>query len=86
LELYQIALGIGLLMIALEIILPSFIFIGVGVGFLSLVPVYYVDPNIVVGRDAVIFGIATSITFIMCRKIFRKKDDMRKTEKDVNQF
>ena len=85
-ELYQITIALALVMAAIEIFTSTFLFLGFGVGFLALVPFYMATGTVEIGRDAVVFGVATMISFVVFRKLFHHRGDTKSSAKDVNQY
>lgn len=85
-ETYQIVIALALLMLVLEMLLPSFLFAGFAVGFLALVPLYYLGAELSPGRDIIIFAAVSFFTFFVLRRYFKKTKDVKKATDDVNQY
>jgi len=86
-EIYQITIILGIVFLILELISFSFIFLGLAAASFVVAIVQYIQGELSVNRDLLIFTISSLIAIVVARKIFKKKSDQQlATEDDVNQF
>ena len=82
---YQLTLVFALLLVVIELLTGSFIFLGfsIGMAFVSLMQLITGALNW--NRDAIIFVLGTSFSVFCFRKYFKSKSDTKNTsEKDIN--
>ena len=85
-EIYQITLVIAVVLLIVEILLPSFFFASLSVSVFVLAAVHYASAEFVVARDLSIVGIGTTIAFFLFRRFFRARGDQVKHDKDLNRY
>ena len=86
-EYYQITLIIGIVLIILEMITLTFIFLGLGFGAFAVSLVQFLFGNLSLGRDSVIFALFSLISILIFRKLFKGNNDEKKLmEEDINQY
>lgn len=86
LELYQVTLGLAVLMLVLEMFTGAFFFVGFAVGLASVALVHAFSGSFSFGRDVALFAVVSALAFFGLRKIFRRDGDSSAPEEDVNRY
>ncbi len=81
-ELYQFTAGAAVLLLVLEMLLPSFFFAGLAVGAACLAVVHFITGEFVIVRDLTVFAVSATIAFFViraaCLKLDAKKSDINR--------
>lgn len=85
-ELYQWTLFLAFMLLVIEMLSGTFIFLGFAIGLLPLVFIHYFTEEVNWGRDLAIFSIVSAIALFMSRKFFRKHGDTKVQEQDINNY
>ena len=70
----------------MEILLPSFIFLGFAIGVSVLAIAYYINPVVHIGQDIATVALVSFAAFFIMRKFLRTKNDQKMANDDVNQY
>jgi membrane protein implicated in regulation of membrane protease activity len=86
-EMYQISIIAGIVLVIIELFTFTFIFLGLGIAMLAVSVVQFFFDGLSVNRDLMIFAIVSLISIVAIRKIFKKQSDQKNLlEDDVNQY
>ncbi len=86
LEPYEVALIIGVVILALEMISGLFICLSIAIGLFSVALIEFLSQNFHLERDVLIFAVVAIGSFIGLRLTFRSKGDVKIARKDVNDY
>lgn len=86
-EMYQISIIAGVVLVIIELFTFTFIFLGLGIAMFAVSVVQFLFDGLSVNRDLMIFAIVSLISIVAIRKIFKKQSDQKNLlEDDVNQY
>ena len=86
-EYYQITIIAGIVLIILEMVTLTFIFLGLGFGAFAVSLVQFLFGDLSLGRDSVVFALFSLISILIFRKLFKGNNDEKKLmEEDINQY
>ena len=86
-EMFQISILIGIVLLILEMFTLTYIFLGISIACFVVSGVQYLFDGLSFNRDLMIFTIVSAIVILASRKIFKRKSDQSVlTENDVNQY
>lgn len=85
-ELYQVTLGIAVLMLAAEIFTGAFLFLGFAIGLGALALVHLATGQLSLGRDIAVVALVSAAAFVVLRKLFRRQGDSTRADEDVNRY
>ena len=86
-EIFQISLGIAIVLVILELITTTFIFLGFATGFLVVGIVQFIAGNLNLSRDVLACAVVSALAIIIFRTIFKKRTDQKKLiGDDVNLY
>lgn len=81
-ELYHFTAGVAVLLLVLEMLLPSFFFAGLAVGAACVAFVHFVTGEVSIVRDLLIFAISSALGFFgikaACKRLNAKKSDVNR--------
>ena len=84
---YQISLIISFVLAIAEVMTLSFILLGFSLGMLAVSGVQYIFNGYSLNRDVMIFALVSVVSFLVIRKLFKKKSDLKiLAEDDINQY
>ena len=82
-QLYQWTVSVALLLLALEIALPSFFFAGLAIGAGCVALLHFLTDGIAMARDLTVFAIGSAIGFAALRSIHSR---WAKGTSDINRY
>lgn len=85
-ELYQWTLFLALIFVVIEMLTGTFLFLGFAFGTLPLVFIHYSTEEIEWGNDLAVFSVVSAISFVLLRKFFRNRRDIKNMDQDVNDY
>ena len=86
-EMYQISIIAGIVLVIIELFTFTFIFTGLGIAMFAVSIAQFFFDGLSVNRDLMIFAIVSLISIVAIRKIFKKQSDQKNLlEDDVNQY
>jgi hypothetical protein len=86
-EMYQISIIAGIVLVIIELFTFTFIFIGFGIAMFTVSIVQFFLDGLSVNRDLMIFALVSLISIFAIRTIFKKQSDQKKlVEDDINQY
>ena len=86
-EYYQLSIIAGIILIIIEMITLTFIFLGFGIGAFAVSMIQFLFGNLSLGRDSVVFALFSLISILIFRKLFKSNNDEKKLiEEDINQY
>ena len=85
-ELYQWTLFLALIFVVIEMLTGTFLFLGFAFGTLPLVFIHYSTEEIEWGSDLAVFSVVSAISFVLLRKFFRNRRDIKNMDQDVNDY
>lgn len=85
-ELYQWTLFLALIFVVIEMLTGTFLFLGFAFGTLPLVFIHYSTEEIEWGSDLAVFSVVSAISFVLLRKFFRNRRDIKNMGQDVNEY
>ncbi|WP_156150634.1 NfeD family protein [Hyphomicrobium sp. 99] len=83
---YEVALILGVVILALEMITGVFICLSLAIGLFSVALVEFLSQNFYLERDVLIFALVAMAAFIGLRLTFRSKGDVKIAREDVNDY
>ena len=84
---YQISLIISFVLAIAEVMTLSFILLGFSLGMLAVSLVQYLFNGYSLNRDVMVFALVSVVSFLVIRKLFKKKSDLKMlAEDDINQY
>jgi membrane protein implicated in regulation of membrane protease activity len=84
---YQISLIISFVLAIAEVMTLSFILLGFSLGMLAVSSVQYLFNGYSLNRDVMVFALVSVVSFLVIRKLFKKKSDLKMlAEDDINQY
>ncbi len=84
---YQISLIISFILAIAEVMTLSFILLGFSLGMLAVSGVQYIFDGYSLNRDVMVFALVSVVSFLVIRKLFKKKSDLKMlAEDDINQY
>jgi membrane protein implicated in regulation of membrane protease activity len=84
---YQISLIISFVLAIAEVMTLSFILLGFSLGMLAVSGVQYIFDGYSLNRDVMVFALVSVVSFLVIRKLFKKKSDLKMlAEDDINQY
>ena len=84
---YQISLIMAFALAIAEVMTMSFILLGFSLGMLAVAGVQYLFNGYSLNRDVMLFALVSAVSFLVIRKLFKKKSDLtRLAEDDINQY
>ena len=84
---YQISLIISFVLAIAEVMTLSFILLGFSLGMLAVSGVQYLFNGYSLNRDVMVFALVSVVSFLVIRKLFKKKSDLKMlAEDDINQY
>ncbi|CAA2143743.1 hypothetical protein HYPP_04392 [Hyphomicrobium sp. ghe19] len=83
---YEVALILGVVILALEMITGVFICLSLAIGLFSVALTEFLSQNFHLERDVLIFAVVAMGAFIGLRLIFRSKGDVKTAREDVNDY
>jgi len=84
---YQISLIISFVLAIAEVMTLSFILLGFSLGMLAVSGVQYIFNGYSLNRDVMVFALVSVVSFLVIRKLFKKKSDLKiLAEDDINQY
>lgn len=84
---YQISLIIAFALAIAEVMTMSFILLGFSLGMLAVAGSQYLFNGYSLNRDVMLFALVSAVSFLVFRKLFKKKSDLtRLAEDDINQY
>ncbi|MBM4231912.1 MAG: hypothetical protein FJ184_14480 [Gammaproteobacteria bacterium] len=86
LEIYQLTLSLCLVMIIIEMITGTFLFLGAACGLGVLVPIHLATGDVYWARDLTVFALVCSASFAVFRRLFRKPSDTVTKIEDINKY
>ncbi len=86
-ETYQISLLLAVVLAIAEVLTLSFILLGLSVGMLAVAMLQYLGGGLSLGRDVLVFALASLLAILLFRRIFRKRSDQQVLEQDdINRY
>ena len=86
-EYYQLSIIAGIILIIIEMITLTFIFLGFGIGAFAVSMIQFLLDDFSIGRDSIVFAVTSLISIVIFRKLFKGNNDEKKLmEEDVNQY
>jgi len=86
-EMFQISIIVGIVLLILEMFTITYIFLGMSIGSFVVAGVQFLFDGLSFNRDLMIFAVVSSVAILLIRKIFMKHSDQNKMiEDDVNQY
>jgi hypothetical protein len=86
-EMFQISIIVGIVLLILEMFTTTYIFLGMSIGSFIVAGVQFLFDGLSFNRDLMIFAVVSSVAILLIRKIFMKHSDQNKMiEDDVNQY
>ena len=86
-EYYQLSIIAGIILIIIEMITLTFIFLGFGIGAFAVSMIQFLLDDFSIGRDSIVFEVTSLISIVIFRKLFKGNNDEKKLmEEDVNQY
>ena len=86
-EYYQLSIIAGIILIIIEMITLTFIFLGFGIGAFAVSLVQFLSGDFSLGRDSIVFALFSLISILIFRKLFKGNNDEKKLmEEDINQY
>lgn len=86
-EMFQISIIVGIVLLILEMFTTTYIFLGMSIGSFVVAGVQFLFDGLSFNRDLMIFAVVSSVAILLIRKIFMKRSDQNKMiEDDVNQY
>ena len=86
-EYYQLSIIAGIILIIIEMITLTFIFLGFGIGAFAVSMIQFLLDDFLIGRDSIVFAVTSLISIVIFRKLFKSNSDQKKLmEEDVNQY
>ena len=84
---YQISLIIAFVLAIAEVMTMSFILLGFSLGMLAVAGAQYLFNGYSLNRDVMLFAVVSAVSFLVFRKLFKKKSDStRLAQDDINQY
>ncbi|SFV38102.1 hypothetical protein SAMN04488557_3505 [Hyphomicrobium facile] len=83
---YEMALILGVVILALEMITGVFICLSLAIGLFSVALIEFLSQNFHLERDVLIFAVVAMGAFIGLRLTFRSKGDVKTAREDVNDY
>ncbi|MBY0560276.1 hypothetical protein [Hyphomicrobium sp.] len=83
---YEVALILGVVILALEMLTGVFICLSLAIGLFSVALTEFLTQNFHLERDVLIFAVVAMGAFIGLRLTFRSKGDVKTTREDVNDY
>ena len=83
---YEVALILGVVILALEMMTGVFICLSLAIGLFSVALTEFLSQNFHLERDVLIFVIVALGSFIGLRLTFRSKGDVKTAREDVNDY
>ncbi|WP_338551087.1 NfeD family protein [Roseovarius phycicola] len=84
-SLWWVWLCAALVLAILELLIPSYIFLGIAVGAAVMAGVVVVAPGLGVSTLMAIFGAVSLVSWLVLRRVFRSPDDQtRIVHEDIN--
>lgn len=83
---YEVALILGVVILALEMLSGVFICLSLAIGLFSVAMVEFLSQNFHLERDVLIFVVVALGSFIGLRLTFRSKGDVKTAREDVNDY
>ncbi|WP_143117853.1 NfeD family protein [Hyphomicrobium facile] len=80
------ALILGVVILALEMITGVFICLSLAIGLFSVALIEFLSQNFHLERDVLIFAVVAMGAFIGLRLTFRSKGDVKTAREDVNDY
>jgi membrane protein implicated in regulation of membrane protease activity len=86
-EMFQVSIIAGIVLLILEMFTITYIFLGMSIGSFVVAGVQFLFDGLSFNRDLMIFAVVSSVAIFLIRKIFMKRSDQNKIiEDDVNQY
>ena len=86
-EMFQISIIVGIVLLILEMFTITYIFLGMSIGSFVVAGVQFLFDGLSLNRDLMIFAVVSFVAILLIRKIFMKRSDQNKMiEDDVNQY
>lgn len=85
-ELYQLTLGVAVLMLVAEIFTGALLFLGFAIGLAGLALVHGLTGVFSWGRDLALVAAVSALAFIGLRRVFRRRGDSTAADEDVNRY
>ena len=86
LQAYEMALILGVVILALEMITGVFICLSLAIGLFSVALIQFLSQNFYLERDVLIFAVVAMGAFVGLRLTFRSKGDVKTAREDVNDY
>ncbi|MEL7256293.1 MAG: hypothetical protein AAFN80_00425 [Pseudomonadota bacterium] len=84
-SLWWVWLCAALVLAILELLIPSYIFLGIAIGAAVMAGVVVVAPGLGVSTLMAIFGAVSLVSWLILRRVFRSPDDQtRIVHEDIN--
>lgn len=83
---YEVALILGVVILALEMMTGVFICLSLAIGLFSVALTEFLSQNFHLERDVLIFVVVALGSFIGLRLTFRSKGDVKTARGDVNDY
>lgn len=83
---YEVALILGVVILALEMMTGVFICLSLAIGLFSVALTEFLSQNFHLERDVLIFVVVALGSFIGLRLTFRSKGDVKTAREDVNDY
>lgn len=83
---YEVALILGVVILALEMLTGVFICLSLAIGLFSVALTEFLSQNFHLERDVLIFAVVALGSFIGLRLTFRSKGDVKTAREDVNDY
>lgn len=83
---FEVALILGVVILALEMLTGVFICLSLAIGLFSVALTEFLSDNYYLERDILIFVVVAMSAFIGLRLAFRSKGDVKISRKDVNDY
>jgi membrane protein implicated in regulation of membrane protease activity len=83
---YEVALILGVVILALEMTTGVFICLSIAIGLFSVALTEFLLQDFQLVRDVLIFVFTAMAAFIGLRLVFRSKGDVKTAHKDVNDY
>lgn len=78
--------GVAILLLVVEALVPGFVFAGFAVGALALAVLHLLSDGVSLALDLLVFSLASAAGFFGLRRVFRHEGDSRRDEDDVNRY
>lgn len=83
---YEVALILGVVILALEMMTGVFICLSLAIGLFSVALTEFLSDNFYLERDILIFAVVAMAAFIGLRLTFRSKGDVKIAREDINDY